>query len=212
MNPQISRIMARSNNNFVLLALLACQSAKHFFIGERIYQTFSLRRPQAVVLALCRSNALDFRRRHKLKHRGGRSPRLLGWRAHAPPRRADRRPTAIVGVNRRSVARVRREAKAKRGATVEMPRLEAAATVSRALLVAMKGSGSNAAGAGIRDRAVVIPETEAGTTTAGMGAGAMSGGTFEGGSVVQIVRLKSENHSPRARQVARTSLRSSWRR
>ena len=146
------------------------------------------------------------------KRRGGRSPRLLGWRDHAPARRAHRRPTAIAGVNRRSAARGRQEATAKRGATVEMPRLEAAATVSRALLVAMKGSGSNAAGAGIRDRAVVISETGAGATTAGMGMGAMAGGTFEGGSVVQIVRLKSENRSPRARRVARTSLRSSWRR
>lgn len=146
------------------------------------------------------------------KRRGGRSPRLLGWRDHAPARRAHRRPTAIAGVNRRSAARGRREATAKRGATVEMPRLEAAATVSRALPVARKGSGASAPGAGIRDRAVVISETGAGATTAGMGMGAMAGGTFEGGSVVQIVRLKSENRSPRARRVARTSLRSSWRR
>ena len=95
---------------------------------------------------------------------------------------------------------------------MEMPRLEAAATVSRALPVARKGTGASAPGAGIRDRAVVISETGAGATTAGMGMGAMAGGTFEGGSVVQIVRLKSENRSPRARRVARTSLRSSWRR
>lgn len=95
---------------------------------------------------------------------------------------------------------------------MEMLRLEAAATVSRALPVALKGSGANAARAEIRDRAVVIPETGAGATTAEMGMGAMAGGTFEGGAVVQIVRLKSENRSPRARRVARTSLRSSWRR
>jgi hypothetical protein len=136
----------------------------------------------------------------------------LGWRAHAPARRAHRRPTAIAGVNRRSAARALREATAKRGATVEMPRLEAAATVTRALPVARKGSGPNEAGAGTRDRAVVISETGAVATTAGMGTGAMAGETFEGGSVVQIVRLQSENRSPRARRVARTSLRSSWRR
>lgn len=176
---------------------------------------FSLLSAPRVVLtrALCRSNALlEFGRRHKLEAPRGRSPRLLGWRAHAPARRAHRRPTAIAGVNRRSAARALREATAKRGATVEMPRLEAAATVTRALPVARKGSGPNEAGAGTRDRAVVISETGAVATTAGMGTGAMAGETFEGGSVVQIVRLQSENRSPRARRVARTSLRSSWRR
>ena len=171
------------------------------------------RRRELCLLALCRSNALlEFGRRHKLEAPRGRSPRLLGWRAHAPARRAHRRPTAIAGVNRRSAARALREATAKRGATVEMPRLEAAATVTRALPVARKGSGPNEAGAGTRDRAVVISETGAVATTAGMGTGAMAGETFEGGSVVQIVRLQSENRSPRARRVARTSLRSSWRR
>ena len=154
------------------------------------------------LLALCRSECAPrfFAGGTDSKRRGGRSPRLLGWRDHAPARRAHRRPTAIAGVNRRSAARGRREATAKRGATVEMPRLEAAATVSRALPVARKGSGASAPGAGIRDRAVAISETGAGATTAGMGMGAMAGGTFEGGSVVQIVRLKSENRSPRARR------------
>lgn len=180
---------------------------------RRPSRVLASRRHDLSLLALCHSNALlEFGRRHKLEAPAGRSPRLLGWRAHAPARRAHRRPTAIAGVNRRSAARALREATAKRGATVEMPRLEAAATVSRALPVARKGSGPNEAGAGTRDRAVVISETGAGATTAGMGTGAMAGETFEGGSVVQIVRLQSENRSPRARRVARTSLRSSWRR
>ena len=187
-------------------------AAKKIKRGPHPSSRFSRRR-ELCLLALCRSNALlEFGRRHKLEAPRGRSPRLLGWRAHAPARRAHRRPTAIAGVNRRSAARALREATAKRGATVEMPRLEAAATVTRALPVARKGSGPNEAGAGTRDRAVVISETGAVATTAGMGTGAMAGETFEGGSVVQIVRLQSENRSPRARRVARTSLRSSWRR
>ena len=132
------------------------------------------------LLALCRSEcAPRSPGGTNSKRRGERSPRLLGWRDHAPARRAHRRPTAIAGVNRRSAARGRREATAKRGATVEMPRLEAAATVVEPFRSRGREAGERARSR-IRDRAVAISETGAGATTAGMGMGAMAGGTFEG--------------------------------
>jgi hypothetical protein len=87
----------------------------------------------------------------------------------------------IDGENQRSVARARLEVTAKRGATVEMLRAEAAATGSQARSIASEGSGANAAGVGIRDHAVVIVETGAEGTTAGLGTGVVAGGTFEMG-------------------------------
>ena len=140
---------------------------------------------------------------------------LLGWRDHAPARRARRRPIVIDGVNPRGVARARRRVMGKMGAIVVMwagkSEGKAPPTVSPAHPVVRKGRRADATGAGTRDQKVAVVTAETRVVGRTVRTGVVAGGTCET-PLVGIVNLKRENHSPRARRGARTSLRSSWRR
>tara|TARA_B110000977_G_scaffold103553_1_gene135126 strand:- start:1127 stop:1495 length:369 start_codon:yes stop_codon:yes gene_type:complete len=120
---------------------------------------------------------------------------------------------AIDGVNPRSVARAQRVETAKQGVVkMKAGKGEAAATASRAHLVVRKGRGVDVTGAGTRDPAVAVVTAEKGLVVRTVRTGVRAGGTCET-TLVEIVRnMNRENHSPRARRAARTSLRSSWRR